>query len=139
ELDRRALGSLREPIAHHQAEIGARARERLEDVRQDAGLVLDLGAPERDSLHADRHGSPPRRSPSAAGRRRGSWGGSRAPNPGERARSPEFSGRERAYGTTIDFVDGTQNDPSRFRRSFCEPNWFVTNTVAVGLSTGRTA
>jgi predicted TIM-barrel fold metal-dependent hydrolase len=56
ELDRRPVGCLREPVAHHETEIRAGCRERLEGPREHAGLVRHLGAPERDPFDRDRHG-----------------------------------------------------------------------------------
>src|SRR5947207_3356825 len=55
ELDGGALRGVRKTVAHDEAQIGARACQRLERAREHARLVLDVGAPQGDALHGDRH------------------------------------------------------------------------------------
>src|SRR5207253_3300683 len=55
ELDRRALRGVRQTIAHDQAQVRARLGERLEGSRERARVVVDVRAPEGDTLDRDRH------------------------------------------------------------------------------------
>src|SRR5439155_1550251 len=55
ELDGRALRSLRQAIAHDQAQVRARLGERLEGARERARVVVHVRAPEGDTLDGHRH------------------------------------------------------------------------------------